>query len=417
MPDVLAWCPTTNASARLTPSGVSGGQSELFWFIGAPHRCAALPKGGKWLPSHWNKVRALIELADPTLDAAFPEELLLDPRDRTSPLGFAMKKFSGIPHTQIVVPAERAAQKLDWGPRELREVGLQFARLFARFERLGITQNDAHGGNYLIDWPPRARHPRVYRVDALSFGFHWQGSYYGCDKAVFEYVAPELHGRALADIEFTREADRYSLACLLFPLLTEGGYPWNFAHAKGTPAARVARKEFAMFTNPRGTRVPPVVEAAFNRLPHEVIVLFERAFLGDPATRPGPREWTRALKLIDARGPTRRRFGTWRAPALEQWARKATQSLRNHARANRWMLTALTCAALAWMGLPRRPGPQPTDPEPVRTVAPAKPAPDPADAPNRATGSGAKGRDRLPEIQPPAPNRKPINPNGWQNID
>ncbi|AWM39121.1 hypothetical protein GobsT_25990 [Gemmata obscuriglobus] len=402
MADLVVWSPINQCTVRLTPAGVSGGQTELFWFKDDPARCAGVPVGGSWAPSYWAKIEALIALADPSVEAAFPDELLLDPRDRKTPLGFGMKKASGIPHTQIVIPAERAAQGLNWGPREVRDVALQFARLFARFERLGITQNDSHGGNYLVDWPRFANRPTVFRVDALAFGFHWSGTYFGCDAAVFEFLPPELHSSDLSTVEFTRDVDRYSLACLLFPLLTGGSYPWNFGRGKGTAAERVARKEFAMFTNPRGTKVPPSVETAFNTLPAEVIVLFERAFLGDPAVRPAPREWLHALKLIDTRWrPTLPRLKTGRLKGLGRAIAQAMWPACAAVRAHRWMLLAVTFTVLAAAGppkalfAPRSPG------------EPALPA---SQAGTQGTDSGQAAEE------PTAPTRRPKNTGSWQNL-
>lgn len=401
------WSPSKKRLVPLTPSGVGGGQTDLFWFRDDPAMCAGVPKAGTDPQAYWAKITALIGVADHSVDAAWPHEILFDASDRTTPRAFSMLRKSGRPLAELVVPAVRKSFGLNWGPAELREVAIKLAKLFGAFERLSVSQCDSHDGNYLLDWDPRTKAPRTLtRVDCLAFGFDWQNRYYGCDAVVYQFLPPELHRGTLATTRFSREADRFSLACLLFPVLTDGGYPWNYGGGSGTPAERVAAKQFAILSPPPGAKVAPAVEAAYWALPDGVRVLFERALLGDPATRPSPAEWVTALRFIGRNPPSKRvpRF-PWAELALQgrRWAKAAFAAVRRCW----WLTVAALAAAGVWVMLPKV--------EPTRDAPSLQPAP----------GTGATPPTALPRSPEHGPGdsdfppitRKPKNPEGWGIIN
>lgn len=401
------WSPSKQRLIPLTPSGVGGGQTELFWFRDDPSMCAGVPKAGADVQAYWAKIAALIGVADRSADAAWPHEILCDASDRTTPRAFSMERKGGRPLAELVIPAVRQSLGLDWGPAELRDVGIKLAKLFGGFERLGVSQCDSHDGNYLLDWDPRTKAPRTLtRVDCLAFGFDWQNRYFGCDAVVHQFLPPELHQRPLATLRFSREADRFSLACLLFPVLTGGGYPWNYGGGRGTPAERVAARQFAILSPPPGAKVAPAVETAYFALPDGVRVLFERALLGDQAARPSPNEWVKELRAI-GQTPRARRVRLFSWNAVGGRVSRFGKALLAAARRSGWLLVTLAAAAAVWWSL------RATDP------APARPTPttgiDPLPSPPTA---GNPFAEREPDgAGLPPPTRRPKNPNSWADLN
>lgn len=352
---LLTWSLKTNSLVPLVRIGHEGGQTILYEFEGDRSMVAGVPVPGQDPDAYWAKINALQKAKVATPSIAWPEEVLVCPRDRSSPKAFSMKRAVGPGLDALLLPAERQALGLHWGRTEFLTLALLLCELFSFTELHGFTQNDTHPGQYIVALDRWGKKPRaVIRVDTPAFSF-WHGQvYYGTDGARWDYVPPELQwvGRrpeGLKGHNIPREADRFGLACLLFQILT-GGAPTDYVGGDPDPGRRVERKEFAVISMPAGATVAPEVERAFYNLPVEVTAALERALTGDPTKRPSPAELRRALKVASHSGALSRRpaFGV-----LLKGAMRGGRSLVSAAKKNAWWIAAAASIAAAIWSLPR----------------------------------------------------------------
>lgn len=404
MTNLVVWSADRRSPVPLVCANAEGAQTRLFLFRDDPtNLCAGVPLSGTWTPDSWAKLEALIDYPNKCKNVAWPLELLFDLKDRTTPVAFAMNRLRGRPLSHLVIPAERAREKLNWDKDDFLQAATNLAILYAKLERMALTQADNHGGNYLLDWCPRTKRPRaVSRVDALSFGFHSGGRYFASEMAAWEFLPPELHGKTLAREVLTRQHDRFSLGVWMFTLLT-GGYPWAFAGAGAATAAdRVRERQFAMLSTPPGATVPKAVEDAFMDLPTETLVLLERALLGASSQRPTPLEWVASLK---GQGAVASRVGRRWWPVAWPALRRPRFKLPSYRVDPK--LFATSAAGLLFGALLL-----------------AKSLPDTADARRQ----GVETRPLVLHAQPahpPAPDetplalveRRPIDPNAWEHLN
>lgn len=404
---LLAWSRKSNALVPLVPTGMGGGQVDIYVREADADRLAAVPVPGEDPGPLFAKATALAEALPGWKLASVPDEILVQPRDKTTPVAVSMRRMPGRTEEELFFPAERTALGLDWGLPEAAALCRKLAALFVTTEHYGVVQNDGHPGNYLIDLDDAGHPACAYRIDTQSFGFWHKGAYFGCDKTRWEFVPPELQwlGRrpeGLKGYEVPREADRYALAAHVFGWLT-GALPWEYAGGEPDPVKRVEKKEFAVVSMPAGAKVPDEVEAAYYGLPAAVTAALDRGLLGDPKSRPTPSEWTRLLKTL---APTR---PTWFLPSslnvlpLVRLARRAAAVVRPH------LTTAAGLAALAgavWC--------LPSASEPAGEAAPAADQETTVRPLVQAAPGGHTVRTEL-DI-PPAP-RRPANPKAFGTLN
>ena len=119
-----------------------------------------------------------------------------------------------------------------------------------------------------------------------------------------EYLAPELNGKHLPDVDRTIATDSFALAVLLFQMLMEGTHPYQ---AKGrlvenapSTEAKILQGHFPYAM--RGKEIaPPDHAPPYEVLHPELRKLFERCFTrghGSPDQRPTAREWYSALQNL-----------------------------------------------------------------------------------------------------------------------
>jgi DNA-binding helix-hairpin-helix protein with protein kinase domain len=300
---------------------------------------------------------------------AWPTELLLDAAGRVR--GYLMPLAPGPePKTlfELMNRAERERFVKNFSWRTLLRIALHAAAGFSHLEANGIIVGDCNESNVMAAGDA---HSTVIDPDSMQFvdasGTVWLSPFH---KA--QYLAPELVGVDLHRTPRRFEHDRYAFAVLIFQLLMEGFHPhdgvaaWASSSVGQHDHARDGR--FAYSGKDLGFR-PPRHAPPWEVMPNGLRVLFERAFTAgarNPAQRPSPAEWQRAL-----------------AQAIGE-LRLCTGATRHYYPANR-----RSCPWCAY-GATASPAPSPT-----AALAPAQPA----------RGFLARASRLVPAPPPPPPAR------------
>jgi hypothetical protein len=113
-----------------------------------------------------------------------------------------------------------------------------------------------------------------------------------------EYLAPELHGRAIADDE-EESQDRFALAVVVFQLLNFGIHPHSGRpradHLPTDIPGRIARGLYAYGAEPH-PKMAPSPASGHLAMPAELRAMFDRAFGGAVRDRPAARAWAELLR-------------------------------------------------------------------------------------------------------------------------
>src|SRR4051812_35831204 len=121
---LLTWSPRKNALVTLARTEHEGGQTILYAFEATSSMVAGVPAPGQDPGDYWAKVDALLKAKTASESVAWPEEILVSPRDRTRPEAFSMRRAAGVTLELLLLPAERQALGLRWGRAEFAKIGL-----------------------------------------------------------------------------------------------------------------------------------------------------------------------------------------------------------------------------------------------------------------------------------------------------
>lgn len=249
------------------------------------------------------KLRWQVQAARPELRsiAAWPTDLLLEPKSPSTVRGITMPRMAGKEIHQLYGPAARAVEFPSAGWDFLIHVAMNCAAAFDTLHQEGIVMADVNEGNLLVS----ERDGRVSLIDCDSYQVRNGSGYFLCDVGIPMWTPPELQGRDFRGLERIPNHDRFGLAVIIFRLLFMGRHPFA-----GVPTGanqfeiEEAIKKFLFAFSPQtwvqGVRAPPFT-IGLKQIPGGLAALFERAFLSGsagPNARPTGREWALELKAL-----------------------------------------------------------------------------------------------------------------------
>jgi hypothetical protein len=249
------------------------------------------------------KVTAMLALAPDLPDSeedgvrevqtAWPRLLLRDRQRRF--LGFAMPlvDFAASAELECVMQERQArAQGLPTGLGAKVTLAANLAGIIAAL----------HGqGHFVVDLKPvnlrfyrRSLHVTLLDCDGLSI--KGAGERFRAPQYTPEYLAPELHGRAIADDE-EESQDRFALAVVVFQLLNFGIHPYGGRPLTDTLPTdipgRIARGLYA-YGAQKHAQMAPSPASGHLAMPAELRAMFDRAFA--VRDRPPARAWAELLR-------------------------------------------------------------------------------------------------------------------------
>jgi hypothetical protein len=180
------------------------------------------------------------------------------------------------------------------------KIAINFASAVNIVHKFGFAIGDFNYENIFIS----KSEDRATLIDCDSFSvMDSRGNEYHGETMYEEAIPPE--GRATSSIEAAQMADSFNLAVWLFRILnpTEDGYANPFQAkgnlAKGGKLLEMMAENPFPFWDPKSGLIEPVTgQSTYYKLPIEIRVLFESAFLGGkyhPYKRPSPGVWRDVL--------------------------------------------------------------------------------------------------------------------------
>ena len=232
---------------------------------------------------------------------AWPVDLLVRPDGFA---GFLMRRAQGPRLFEFYNPVTRRATAPAFHYGLLHRAGHNLAEAFHALHAAGYVVGDVNESNLLV-------HPRtaaVTLVDADSFQVRDQeaGAVFRSRVGKAEFTPPELQGVSFNDVDRAPEHDRFGLAVLLFLLLMEGTHPFAVRMQPGGDALPVEeriRRGLFPHASESDEVHPPRLSPPADLLDPGLRALFIRCFVdghADPAARPTPAEWVRALETAEA---------------------------------------------------------------------------------------------------------------------
>ncbi|HZW03747.1 MAG TPA: hypothetical protein VFF68_07465 [Anaerolineaceae bacterium] len=282
-----------------------GGEAAVYRIKKQPERVAKLYLRGP-RPHYGDKLRWMIANPPERKNAgshealAWPAELLYD-RSRQL-VGFTMPRIGGaVPLIEVMNPRLRARTLPQFDLRYLHRVARNLAACLRVLHQAGYVAGDLNESNVLVT--PSAL---VSLIDTDSFQVRElrgdQEVVHACPVGKLEYTPPELQGRALSATVRLPEQDAFGLAVLVFQLLMQGNHPfraqWTGSGEPPPLEDRIAAGAFPFMANPPRLVRPPKHGPVFTYLHPWVAELMFRCFVDghqDPARRPDPAQWERAL--------------------------------------------------------------------------------------------------------------------------
>ena len=286
----------------LRPLTRPGGEGQVFEIENAPAMVAKVYHQPAE-PQKVTRLRYQVQVAKPDLRniAAWPTELLLDPRNPSVVRGIVMPRMAGKEIHKLYGPGDRAAEFPAVGWDFLIHVAMNCGAAFETLHEQGVVMADVNEGNLLV----KEGDGQVGLIDCDSYQIGNGSGYFLCDVGVPMWTPPELQGQDFRGMKRTPNHDRFGLAVIIFRLLFMGRHPFA-----GIPTGRdqfeiedaIKRGLFAFSPQTWGRGVkPPPLALPLGAVPERLRQLFERAFLQGSAAvgaRPTGREWALELKAL-----------------------------------------------------------------------------------------------------------------------
>lgn len=288
---------------RLTkPVTRAGGEGQVFEIEGTSAIVAKLYHNPVD-PNKAAKLRYQVQSAPAAVRsiAAWPSDVLSDPRDSRQVRGIMMPRMPGKEIHKLYGPGDRSTEFPTAGWDFLIHVAMNCAAAFETLHQHGAVMADVNEGNFLVT----EKEGRVGLIDCDSYQIQNGNGRFLCDVGIPMWTPPELQGQNFRGLERTPNHDRFGLAVVIFRLLFMGRHPFA-----GTPVGKdqfeiqeaIKRCLFAFSpsTWTRGVQQPPF-SLSLSSLPEKLRQLFERAFLQgsiQPNARPTGLEWGMALRAL-----------------------------------------------------------------------------------------------------------------------
>ena len=354
---------------------------------------------------------------------AWPEDVLLDPRDPDKVLGYLMRRVSGKPAIECYSPARRPVEFPHFSYEHLLAVARNLARVIEICHGQRYVVGDINESNALVS---DAASVSLIDTDSFQVLDRRDGRVYRSPVGKPEYTPAELQGHRFDSIDRSQDHDMFGLAVIIYQMLMGGVHPFAgiYTGSEDPPQIeeRIANGYFPhSLLRPIPYRPSPL-SPSWSSLHPSLQERFRQCFDNghdSPETRPTAHEWVQTLE--DARA------------SLLSCALNPQHSYFDHLSECPW------CDRARRMGgrdpfaeLPPGVSPIPPASRSSRTSAPVRPAPaasgsprpvgvSPAPPAPTASGSPRTGaappvpasRPRVFTPPPPPPSPTPPSPRPW----
>jgi DNA-binding helix-hairpin-helix protein with protein kinase domain len=290
---------------RLEPALARGGEGAVHAVAGAPGKIVKRYHD-KLLADHRRaaalraKITALAAVGELRNHERFawPQIHVFDGHRRW--VGFAMRRVAGKPLNYLAAPANVRDFLPGWTRRHLVRVAHDLVHGLLLLEKHGVRAGDINMANFLLDPATGA----VSFLDCDSYQVtDAAGRLHPCPVHTPKYSSPEFLDNARANSPRTVEHLRFSIAILLFEILTLGVHPY-MKLGGGDPVENIRDGRCGIGAkdadgNGGGAFLPAVFYRRYAELPDYVRPLFARTFRtghANPAARATLEEWLKALK-------------------------------------------------------------------------------------------------------------------------
>lgn len=220
-----AWPDGHYSEIRLLSKIGEGGEGQIFNTNSPEHLAAKIYTGKRMNTERKNKLDYMVQ-HDPHIHGLCWPCAMLYTKDEI-PVGFLMPSAAGVELALTVFHPGRGQRRIierGWTRKSLAQIAANIASIFAQMHSHDILMGDINPRNFMV-----AQDCSVSFVDCDSY----QVGAFGCPVGTVRYTPPERHremkrlGRV--DFGFTRtiQDEQYSLAVLLFEILTLGRAPYE----------------------------------------------------------------------------------------------------------------------------------------------------------------------------------------------
>jgi DNA-binding helix-hairpin-helix protein with protein kinase domain len=282
----------------------SGTEGEVYELAGKPETLVKLfHKVTKVLAS---KIAAMLALGRPPLNSSVDIEMCW-PAGRVLSttgdlLGFEMLRASGKQAISMAWEADPAKRWVQADYEFRLEVARRLCLLFDAAEAHGCVIGDMNPENFLI-----GRDKSLAAIDVDSWQVTHSSQTYRCDVGTSDFIAPELIGRVLADVDRKPASHRWGLGAMIWHLLVgPGNHPFAAAFVgRSRQLALMERIEKGIwaYAKPPPRDYRPRTGAPINLLHPVMQRLAHECFNdghGDPSQRPKPSNWFHAISQAQA---------------------------------------------------------------------------------------------------------------------
>lgn len=172
------------------------------------------------------------------------------------------------------------------------EIALSLCRAIRALHSHGIYFIDLKPQNILVNWHRNT----CVLLDCDGFSFRGpDGTRFPAGHISTDYIAPEATREKLTAVDLGVPQDNYALAVILFQLFNYAQHPFQ-GISSGVGLQSATNDEYAAAgLYPYGivpnSLIAPRRGSTHECMPHDLRLLFDRAFVGNPDQRVSPQEW------------------------------------------------------------------------------------------------------------------------------
>lgn len=252
------------------------------------------------------RIDALIHWHEKDLHFALPTGLVLD-RPGGEEIGFTMPWFDGVPLLCVYDGTAADKHKVSFTPLERLQIAGTLAQRVDTAHEHDLVIGDLNPTNILVRRGGMFSRPEIFVIDCDSFEFSARDKTgmhrrFRCGVGQEPFLAPELQGKKLRQVDRTEETDNYALAELIWQILKGGAHSHAVHASSAVPPLGEFIKE-GLWCYAPSRPIPPdwhrVDEGILWRaIPKDIREKFNRTFhdgFADPKKRATARELADSL--------------------------------------------------------------------------------------------------------------------------
>ena len=301
----------------LGPEIAKGGEATVFDLKHTPSRVAKVYRDPRDAGHAQHRIERLVAMNSRLVRTSnifatrvlLPQDILMDPRSRKA-MGFLMRRAEGYAINTLYHWFHPRTNPNRHDALRMFKYARNAAALVAGVHQVGLRVGDLNSTNFLAN-----RAGAVFLIDVDSFvlpepGCDAASPPLNCPVGKPEFLPPELQGIPLSSAVRGEHQDRWSLAVLIFLLLSRGTHPFDGrSQAPTLPTKQNERMRtpgIFPYANPGSPlEAPGRGVKAWRAFPPDVQRLMSRAFLegqAEPNERPSAEDWLTALNRALSKG-------------------------------------------------------------------------------------------------------------------